>query len=132
MLLAPSALSKLRVIVHVVNDPTAGSRSRGDPHPMRLHAGIPGLEPETLEPLDLGRVGYFLGLANDDHAPPGLSNGIGAVDLKRRGPRAHALAELGPQRRAEHDGLRLIIERVVDRSDRCWRHAEGNPPNAAA
>ena len=73
------------VIVDVVNDPTSGSRSRADPHPMRLHAWIPGLELEILEPLDLRRVGYFLGFANDDHAPPGLINGIGAVDLKRRG-----------------------------------------------
>ena len=99
---------------------------------MCLHAGRPGLELEILEPFDLGRVGHFLGLANDDHAPPGLINGIGAVDLKRRGPRAQALAELGAQRRAEHDGLRLIIERVVDRTDRWRRHSEGNAPNAAA
>ena len=62
---------------------------------MRLHAGRPGLELETLEPFDLGRLGYFLDLANDDHAPPGLINGIGAVDLKRRGPRAQSLAEAG-------------------------------------
>src|SRR5512133_1062899 len=99
---------------------------------MRLHAGRPALELEILQPFDLGRVGHFLGLAKDDPAPPGLINAIGAVDLKRRGPRAQALAELGPQRRAEHDGLRLIIERVVDRTDRCWRHAEADAPNAAA
>ena len=39
------------VIVDVVNDPTSGSRSRADPHPMRLHAWIPGPELEILEPL---------------------------------------------------------------------------------
>ena len=99
---------------------------------MRLHAGRPGLELEILEPFDLGRVGYFLGLANDDHAPPGLIE----RDRYRRSQTppspSQALAELGAQRRAEHDGLRLIVERVVDRTDHCRRHAEGNAPNAAA
>ena len=124
--------TKLKEIVDVVNDPTSRSRSGADPHPVRLHAGRPGLDLETLEPFGLGGVGYFLDLANDDHAPPGLINGIGAVNLKRRGPRAQTLAKLGAQRRAEHDGLRLIIERVVDRTDHWWRHTEGNPPNAPA
>ena len=99
---------------------------------MRLHAWCPGVELEILEPFNLGRIGYFLDIANDDHAPPGLINGIGAIDLKCRGPRAQPLAELRAQRRAEHDGLRSIIERVVDRTNRWWRHAEANAPNAAA
>ena len=51
---------------------------------MRLHAWIPRLELELLEPLDLRRIDYFLRFANDDHAPPSLINRIGAVDLKRR------------------------------------------------
>jgi hypothetical protein len=99
---------------------------------MRLRAGRPGLEIEILEPFDLGRVGYFLDLAIDDHAPPDLLYRIGAVDLKRRRPRAQALAKLRAQRRTEHDRLRLIIKRKVDRTDHCRRHAEGDSPNAAA
>ena len=74
---------------------------------MCLYAGpVPRLELKTLEPVDLGRVGDFLGFANHDHAPPGPLNGIGAIDLKRRGPGAQVLAEPGPQRRAEDDGPR--------------------------
>ena len=40
-----------------VDDPTSGSRSRADPHPVRSQARRPGLELKTLEPVDLGRVG---------------------------------------------------------------------------
>jgi hypothetical protein len=73
---------------------------------MRLHAGRPGLELEILEPFDLGRLGYFLGLANDDHAPPGLINGIGAVNLKR------AVPELRPSRSLEPSAERNTTDCV--------------------
>ena len=99
---------------------------------MRLHAGRPGVELEILQPFDLGGVRYFLGLANDDHAPPGLIDGIGAVDLKRRGPPCSAPRALRAQIRAENDGLRLIIERIVHRTDSGWRDAQANAPNTAA
>ena len=42
---------------------------------MRLHAGRPGLEPELLELVGSPPVGYFLGLANNDYAPPGPITG---------------------------------------------------------
>ena len=80
-----SALTEHRV--RYPNDPTTGNRSRSDPHPMRLQAGRPRLKRESLEPPDLGWLGYFLPLAGDDHAPPGPFDGITAVDLKRHRPR---------------------------------------------
>jgi hypothetical protein len=115
-----------------VDDPTTGSRGRADPHPVRSRARRPGLELKTLEPADLGRVGHFLGLANDDHAPPGPLDTVGAVDLKRRGSRTQAITEPGTQRGAEDDRLRSFVEGEVDRTDQWWRAADGNAANAAA
>jgi len=81
-----------------LDDPTSGSRRRADLQPVRSQARRPGLKLKSLKPVDLGRVGHFLCLANDDHAPPGPLDRVGAIDLKRCGSRTQALAELGTQR----------------------------------
>ena len=101
---------------------------------MRLGAGRPGLELEFLEPVDLGPVGHFLGLANDDHAPSSPLDRIPAIDLKHGRRRVQHAAERGSRRGAEHDGLRSLVEDVIDRTDNRWRAGlvDGDAPDSTA
>jgi hypothetical protein len=101
---------------------------------VRLGAGRPRLELEILEPADLGPVRYLLGLANDDHAPSSPLDRIPAIDLKHGRLRVHNAGELGTQRRAEHHGLRSLIEDVIDRTDNGWQAGlvDGDAPDPTA
>jgi hypothetical protein len=67
-------------------DDDSGTRYRpgADPDSVCARSGRPHVEPQPLQPPDLGRTSHLLGDARDDHASPGTGSRIDFVDLEHR------------------------------------------------